>query len=593
MLSENQSRLNWHLMNEARHVLSTGTMIAAGYGLHKLSQKIFPLSVLLSTAHVSMDWFLSKNLTDFAVRQITQIPLLALRWYSHNTHSFWLNSLIMQSPTLLMGAWEMWIQSQNHLPEGTKKIHTGKDKESFQILFSNIDAPHFVFQFSRQQPESCHNQERKGCSLPYHKYLEQLSCTAYQSGVRTLEIKPESNGSTSKDVLKIKVTKNNGKAFSKEIAVTPAPQKDSNSQNKNTWLTEILAKSPEQTSVGMVLSPLAEGALAAIVKTLKGDSSPQAPALTEDELTVTVVGGKSMIVAGLGDGAYLLSDHTDTQGLALPELWLSVEPLISHRKAAAALKTLEEKRRPGPEHGIWRLLSATRSITHHTLLDKTLRWFTEGRNFTKDGFTNITDDEDITQIEANRLESDLQTDGIHIVLAGRGGNGKSHIAHHLTGTNVFSSKRSLIAPTGFKSLSLPDGNRVTELPTLLQKISDQRLRSVRSRLTSKIDHVIYVKGAHTRVEDGEDQEFEEVVKLFSDPSEAQKRIVIAFNNRFSNITGDDLNEIIDEMKQILDKSPRPLLRPGYEVVKFIEGDEQNTSELFKKLRNRLQGNNNQ
>ena len=589
LLREGQSRLSWHLLNEANQALSTGMLIAAGYSLrNKIDPVKYPVQSILSTAHVLMDLALTRTWADFALRQVTQVPLLAWRWYTKNTLSPWINSLVQESPGLLMGAWEIWIQSQNHLPEGTKMIHTGESEGEFKVLFSSIDYPHFVFHFNRQKPENCQMIPSDDDTLSYQQHLKQLACTAYQNAIRTLEIRPEGNELSPEYALKMKATSVNGETLLQNIAVTTTLHAGTQPDQQLIWLTDVLTKAPEKNSVGTALSPLSEHALIALNTALEGDSSQQTPPLSADKLTVRVVSGKTMVVAGLGDGAYLLSDHTDSQGLALPELWLGTERFLSHTQASEALKVLEEKRRPGPEYGAWRLLAAARSIAHKTLLEKTFNWLTEGRTFTKDGFTSLDGSENITQAEAGKLERVLKTSGKHVVLAGRGRSGKSLIANHLTGTNKFGSGFSLTGSTGFQSLETKGGHRVTELPPLQQESSDQLLNNVRSQLTSHIDQVIYVKSASTRVEVGEREELERVAGLFPNVSEAQKRISVAFNNMTSDIDNQELTTMIDEMKIPSDKGRGAFFCPGYNIVKFIKEDDQNTSGFFKDWSNILQ-----
>ena len=123
----------------------------------------------------------------------------------------------------------------------------------------------------------------------------------------------------------------------------------------------------------IALSPISEKVLSTLIDIISS-SEQQASPLVEDDLTVTVTNGKSMLITGVGAGAYLLADHTDTQGLNLPELWLGIKPLPQTEHVSSALTNLEERRVPGPEYGLWRLLSAGRAIAYHSLLVKTLDW---------------------------------------------------------------------------------------------------------------------------------------------------------------------------------------------------------------------------
>ena len=578
-----QTRLSWHLMNEARHVLVTGGMIAAGYVLHRFSSGI-PLYPLMTATHIAMDWTLSPSVKDFAIRQLVRAPLVACRWYTGSGLYPWVDTLMQESPTLLMGAWEMWLQSQNSLPEGTQDIHFGSGNEPLHIQFSNVGTPQFTLQFNNPGRGGCRTLPPVTHESPYIDHLTQLSCSAHQNAISTLEIKPEFNHSTSDTLIHIKGIKRSGEALPKSITVIPGRH----SQNHSTpWITEVLAKSPNKNSVGKALSPLTEKALATLSKAI--NESPDHPPLTlrEDDLTVNVVGGKSMLVAGLSNQSYLLADHTDTQVLSLPTLWLGTGSLASEHLATAALQNLEERRIPGPELGAWRLLTAARSIAHHTLFEKAFNWLSEKRpavsRFTTNNYTLVKTTDDLNSDDsADILQIVKDAKGTKTVLIGRPGSGKSYLANHLLGKDTFTVTKSkefdseiqIFTKNGHQIIELAPFSNTDKPASLLDEIKHQIILAA--------DGATYViPGNHILPADI--NAFKMLQQFFPSGDDAVKKLTVTINNK-ANVSQEKLRVFTGEMVHLTHPGePETAAANPYIIRWFTPGKAKNTSQYLSLL----------
>ena len=588
-----QTRLNWHLMNEARHALVTGGMIAAGYALHRISSGI-PLYPLMTAAHIAMDWTLSPSVKDFAIRQLVRTPLMACRWYTGSGLYPWVDTLMQESPTLLMGAWEMWLQSQNSLPEGIQDIHFGSGNEPLHIQFSNVGVPQLTLQFNNPGREGCRTLPSVTHGSPYIDHLIQFSCSAHQNAISTLEIKPEFNHSRSDTLIYIKGIKKSGEALPKSITVIP----DHHSQKHSTpWITEVLAKSPNQNSVGKALSPLTEKALATLSKAINESPDHTPLTLSEDDLTVNVVGGKSMLVAGLSNQSYLLADHTDTQGLALPTLWLGTGSLASEHLATAALHNLEERRIPGPELGAWRLLTATRSIAYHTLFEKAFNWLSEKRpvasRFTTDNYTLIKTTDDLTSDDsADILKIVKDAKGTKTVLIGRPGSGKSYLANHILGKDTFTVTKSkefgseiqIFTQNGHQIIELAPFSYTEKPKTLLDEIKHQIILAA--------DGATYVI-AGNQILESDKAAFKMLQGIFPLGDDAAKKITVTINNK-ANVTQEKLRVFTDEMVRLTHpEEPETAAANSYIIRWFTPGKAENTSQYLSLLQGVFQGSTNQ
>ena len=583
LLKSDQTRLNWHLMNEARHALVTGGMIAAGYALHRISSGI-PLYPLMTAAHIAMDWTLSPSVKDFAVRQLVRTPLMACRWYTGSGLYPWVDSLMQESPTLLMGAWEMWLQSQNSLPEGIQDIHFGSGNEPLRIQFSHVGAPQLTLQFNNPGRDGCLTLPSVTHESPYIDHLTQLSCSAHQNAIRTLAIKPEFNHSTSDTLIHIKGIKKSGEALPKSITVIPSHHRQKHS---TPWITEVLAKSPNQNSVGKALSPLTEKALATLSKAINESLDHTPLTLSEDDLTVNVIGGKSMLVAGLSNQSYLLADHTDTQGLALPTLWLGTGSLASEHLATAALHNLEERRIPGPELGAWRLLTATRSIAHHTLFEKAFHWLSEKRpvasRFTTDNYTLIKTTDDLNADDSDDILKIVKdAKGTKTVLIGRPDSGKSYLANHILGKDTFTATKSkefgseiqIFTKNGHQIIELAPFSNTEKPKTLLDEIKHQIILAA--------DGATYVI-AGNQILESDTAAFKMLQNIFPLGDDAAKKLTVTINNK-ANVTQEKLRVFNDEMVRLTHpEEPETAAATPYIIRWFTPGEAENTSQYLSLL----------
>lgn len=591
LLRDNQTRLNWHVMNEAHHALVTGGMITASYVLHRINAKGIPVYPLMTAAHVVMDWTLSQSVKDFALRQLVRTPFIAWRWYTGSGLHPWANALIQESPTLLMGVWEMWIQSQDDLPEGTRTIHL--DPEPVRIQYSTIGVPQFIIRFNGQQV-SCPALESESDNRSYRDYLTLLSCAAHNKAISTLEIKPDVDPSTSEKLLGIKAIKENGESLLKAIVVI-SPHNEPWSQKP--WITDILSKPPSKNSVGKALSPLTEKALFTLSQTLIDDTNQKYTSLHENDLDVNVVSGASMLVTGLGTTAYLLADHTDSQGLSLPQLWLGMESLVPDHQTTAALQQLEARRIPGPEYGAWRLLTAARSIVHHTLFEQAFRWLSDTSlkkkepaeyKFTKNGYTLVRTSDDLNVEGANEiLQIISEAKGRKMVIMGRPNTGKTHIANAIIGESMF-QKTHTVTPATEIQIYTKNGHQVIELAPFSNNTTPTTLLDeVKHQIITAAGGATYVI-PQGLILDADKKAFERLESLFPLEGEASCKLTVTINNLM------DLS--LDNLKWITDTIPlQPRRTTGiptdskrYTVGWFTSNNDETTSRDFKELRAQFQ-----
>ena len=534
LFKENQSRFHWHLGNEARHVLVTAAMIKAGFVLYKMNAIGIPAYTLASAAGLAIDMSLSQDWKDFSLRQLVRAPLTAWRWYFHNGTYPWLDALLQESPQLLLGAWEIWIQSQRKLPEGSKQLHFEKGITSPQITFINDEQPHFKIEFAEYAPSECHKTYTANDN--YKKLLHGMACEASRNHFQSMLILPLRHVAGSKLSVKVKLLKQSGQAESHVLPISPAKQFGEKHNTQNLWLTEVLAKSPDHLSVGTALSPLSEEVLSTLITLMKGIPSQKVTPLRTENLTVTVVNNHNMLVTALGMGAYLLADHTDTQGLSLPEFWMRTERLPSAPQATAALKKLEEQRLPGPEFGAWRLLSAVRAMAYQSLVQQAFSWISQitqpRRSFVKRNHIVVSpSDGQLTRDEADGLYQKLkQPSGKTVVVVGGEKEGKSYFANNLLGKNNFHVHSTLGEHSKeIEAFTVGQNNQVIEIGALENYSPQSELDLLKHRLIKNADEVIYVKGTGTRMGSNSTKTFQVLQKLFDSTDEAEKKITVVFN----------------------------------------------------------------
>ena len=243
LFQEGQNRTSWHMMNEARHLLVTGGMIAAGYGLHRLNATGLPVYTMASIAGLATDFSLSQNWQDFAYRQLVRAPLTAWRWYYQKGSYPWIDPLLQEIPQLLAGANEVWTQTQNNLPEGSSKIHLEEEQKSIEIFFSNIQHPHFLIRFTDQTPLHCGKINTK--NNDYGSLLNSLACSADQHQIQSIIVQPIRNASGSKRSLVVRSQRRNKDIDSQVIPVIPSHIKGDKQRKTKLWITENLSKTPK------------------------------------------------------------------------------------------------------------------------------------------------------------------------------------------------------------------------------------------------------------------------------------------------------------------------------------------------------------
>ncbi len=347
-----RSRTSQHIINESTHALTLGGVILGSFILQKVMPSSVPLGLILNGAGVAMDLSLAPTWTDFTAHQLVRAPIALYNhvWAGKRPTPAWLDSIVMETPTLLRGAWEFWLQNSKTLPEGLRVANTSPE---YQLTFSNKQEKSLILGFNKSN--SSQETNGKGTDTP----LSHLADTARQHGVTKVQLTLLKDGVTPN--LKVCIYKKEGDSYCPTLALA-----HSGSGNMP-WITDALAGYPKENSTGQVLSPLSSCTIERIQKTiLDGSSVEVIPPLVCTDMVATVINGKHMQAIDMGQSGYLLADHTETQGTELPELWLDTKPASVSN---TALAQLEAQRLPGTEKGVWRLLAAVRGAFYHNLID--------------------------------------------------------------------------------------------------------------------------------------------------------------------------------------------------------------------------------
>lgn len=544
LIGEGENRTSWHAVNEANQLLVTGGTILGGFLLNKALGVIAPnisAGTLLATAGVVLDYTLSSSLKNFALKQTVRLPYNLYRLYAgHEYLSPWLSPLVVESPTLLTGAWESGRQAKPVLPAGVQQIHTGLHTSTYDLFFHNVEHPFF----------SIHIKDKGDCQInntsgesDFFSMLEQISCLAQNHSVNTVRLVPHSeNGNHTLDICldTEKTSSEEGQCH----AIRSSEAK------KALWLTNALSKPVDRNAVTSILSPFSDCSLATIKDFILDEEQDTREVHCEDML-LPAVSGHYMQLATLGETGYLLADHTDTQGLALPEMWLVNSPQAPAETLSLELASLEERRIPGPEYGIWRLLSAARSITHHTLLNKAFEWFaykppvTHAGNESEEPGNNgvrafsrfVLTDSQLDELQTLDVDAEVEKiEGIQgRVIAVTGTDGKSHLINNLANDIVVEEiPSSMGSGVLIEAVRLDNGNYLVEIqsdmrtPHHIDFRLTKKVQALRNAWLKKADHVLVARAFDGELMNGDRAFFKSLKKDIHHIAGGRDKLKIVF-----------------------------------------------------------------
>ncbi len=348
LIPEGRSRATQYAYNEALQFLVSGSTLALSAALYASAPKL-PLPILLFGAHATLDFFQSYSWTDFINRQYPRASLTAFQFLNAALRDLWLSTLFQEIPTLMQGTFESVSQLYPSLQYGQVPVHS--DNQHYQLFFHNQGTKNLTLSFSKTEMQDNISNE------PPNPFLS-LSQSANKAGIKQLVLIPGYN--EAEKILQVCLFKNTH-LYCKTFLI------DDTLSAGRPWLTDVLAVYPERNSIGQVLSPLSACTLKHIEALLTSyNRHPQK--LVCQDIVVSAVNGHNMQAVDLGNSGYLLADHTDSQGIELPTLWLNTRS-SKVAPGEAALKAIEERRMPGAERGLWRLFTTVRSLLHHQILD--------------------------------------------------------------------------------------------------------------------------------------------------------------------------------------------------------------------------------
>ena len=567
LMVEGDSRTSWYVTNEAHQLFITGGVVLGGYLLNKalgvVAPKV-PAGTLLATAGVVLDYTLSSSLKEFAFKQTVRLPYNMYRLYGgHEYLPAWLSPLVEESPTLLTGAWELGRQVKPVLPAGVQQIHTELHAPTYDLFFHNVEHP--FFSINIKDKGDCQNNTTSDES-DFFAMLKQISCEAQIRGINTVRLTPHSeNGNHTLDICldTEKEPSREGQCHSIR----------SGEARKALWLTNTLSKPVDRNTTITILSPFSTCALATIKDFILGERQEAHNAHCED-MRVPAVSSHYMQLATLGETGYLLADHTDTQGLALPEMWLVNSPQAPAEALSVELATLEERRIPGPEYGIWRLVSAARSIAHHIILNKAFERFTSppvthvGNNsedsddYGSKGYTEflLTESHMNAQLTLNLDAEMKEIEGIQgKVIVVMGTYGKSHLINSLA--------KGTVAPEGVEGsgnliqvVRLNNGNYLVEVQSESRIPSDYdysirgKVYELRRMWLKKADYILVARDFDGEFIRGDVGFFRSLRKDINAVTGVRDKLKIVFEPYMSN----PLQCTYDDVKETLRKSLQKL-----------------------------------
>ena len=462
LLSEGGTQTSWYATREANYLLVSGSALLGSYLVSKILNSVapqVPVGTILTAAGIALDYSFSPSWKDFTFKQAVRLPYSFYRlYYGHKYLHSWLSPLLMESPTLLTAAWEIKRQMQPVLPEDTRQVHTGTHVSTYELVFHNASPPFFSIHADSSGKNQCGStQNRRG-----FWELEQVSCALLKRGLNTLRLTSHPDDNTLVICLDPE-----RKSTSKERCHTIRYHEPVNTP----WLAEMLSKPVNSNTVTSILSPFSTCALSVIEDFVLSVDMENNESDCDDML-VPAVSGAYMQLATLGGRGYLLVDHTDTQGLSLPEMWLVDAPHSPAEMLSVELGALEERRIPGPEFGAWRFLSAARSIVHHTVLSKTFAWLTDKQQIpVGDKYEGEINRFTVTKRRvgeldrvniANEVKEIENIEGEVLVITGQ--SGKSHLMNTLAKTEVVKEADSA-SGSGYmlKAVRLENGNYLVEM----------------------------------------------------------------------------------------------------------------------------------
>ena len=553
LLGASESRVQWHAVNEGKHLLAAGGVILGSYALNKAMETVapqIPLGALLATSGLVLDYTLSPNWKDFVLRQALRLPYSFYRHYFEyeNLHT-WLSPILMEVPTLASGAWEFGLQMQSKLPEGSQRVHTEAHTSSYDLFFHNTQMPFFSMELKDTESFSCADTHAE--SHGFVGKLEQIACAAHGKGLRTLMLIPHSaNGVHTLEVCQSNRALSQGApVYSQDQCFTIQSSGDDSTQ----WLTSILSRPVNKYATDSVLSPFSNCVLSTIRDHIQGNQDGVENAICDDA-SMPTIHGAYMQLASLNTNGYLLADHTDTQSLSLPELWLVESSQAPVETLKAELVALEEKRAPGPEYGAWRLLSSARAFAYHTALNRFFEWATgdgesaqnetRGKGTEKTGAFNVKDAQanDLKRLTCPELEAEIEKinriEGKVFVVTGD--KGKSNLINQLAGRTVVDENNNTL-PSGslIQTARLDNGNYLVELQVphrtnTQDKRTLHRLSKLQQAWMKKSDYVLMNEDMQTRLTHELKSMHKWIVRTLDESGSDRDKLKLVFNKDGQN-----------------------------------------------------------
>ncbi|WP_281647349.1 hypothetical protein [Parendozoicomonas sp. Alg238-R29] len=496
LFRENQTRTSWHVINEVNHGLMAGSTILFSHLLGRLVfSRVFARELLIG-AGITVDYTLSHTWREFLLRQIVRLPYGIYRYSQGINGSYsWLDSLMMESPTLITGAWEVWLQAKTLLPYGSRVIHAGETSD-YKLIFHHTEKPFLSFHIDKSDDSACTEPTEQEVGL--NKKLHQLSCTAFINNVDTLILTPESG---SGELVACK--EHNSGNICKSIWLNQS-HLEVFPYRSPLWLTDIFSRTFPKDFEGAALSPLSSCIVDALAELAESADSNNTGDVHCDDMLISVINGRNMQLAYLGEGNYLLADHTDTQSLSLPELWLGNSSITKQAALRTGLVSLEGQRKPGPEYGAWRALTAARSIMYHSLLNKAFSWWQKQQigkenkvvidlKLTEDGLKNL---------DPRRVQADVEriANLKGRVVAITGSDGKSHLLNYFAGENrVEEVSGNAYSGNLVEPVLLNNGNILVEVQPSVALKGDLNLEALERLQTAWLERADQVMVTHNAI----------------------------------------------------------------------------------------------